>query len=78
MQIEIEQLVQAGIAAEHVGVEMAGNHCTVIVVSDEFEGLNAVKRQQRVYACLNDKIASGEIHAVNIKALTPDQWREQA
>ena len=54
---------------------MSGNHCTVVVVSDDFEGLNQVKRQQKVYQCLNEKIASGEIHAVNIRALTPEQWQ---
>ncbi len=75
MQEEISQLIREQIAAEHLDVEMAGNHCTVTIVSDEFEGLSPVKKQQRVYQCLNEKIASGEIHAVNISALTPAQWQ---
>ncbi len=78
MQEQIEQQIRGGINVEVLQVEVSGNHCSVLVVSDEFEGLNAVKRQQRVYQCLNDKIASGEIHAVNIRALTPEQWRAQS
>jgi len=77
MQQQVEQLIRDGIEVETVEVEMSGNHCTVVVVSAEFDGLNQVKRQQRVYQCLNDKIASGEIHAVNIRALTPEQWQNQ-
>jgi len=77
MQQQVEQLIRDGIRADTVEVEMSGNHCTVVVVSEEFDGLNQVKRQQKVYQCLNEKIASGEIHAVNIRALTPAQWQSQ-
>ena len=73
MQQQVEQLIRQDIQVESLQVEISGNHCTVVIVSNEFEGLNQVKRQQRVYQCLNEKIASGEIHAVNIKALTPEQ-----
>jgi acid stress-induced BolA-like protein IbaG/YrbA len=76
MRDEIIQLLSAGIRVEHIDVDLSGNHCTVTVVSEEFEGLSRVKKQQKVYQCLNEKIASGEIHALNIQALTPTQWRE--
>jgi acid stress-induced BolA-like protein IbaG/YrbA len=75
MQEEINRLIREQIAVEHLEIEMAGNHCTLVIVSAEFEGLSPVKKQQRVYQCLNEKIASGEIHAVNIRALTPAQWQ---
>lgn len=78
MQQQVEELIRQGIRTQAVEVEMSGNHCTVVVVSDDFDGLNQVKRQQKVYQCLNDKIASGEIHAVNIRALTPEQWQSQS
>ena len=75
MQKEIIDLIQSHISIYHLEVELSGNHCSVTVVSTEFEGLSALKKQQRVYQCLNEKIASGEIHAVNIRALTPSQWQ---
>ena len=43
----------------------------VTVVSDVFEGLRPVARQQRVYAPLGEFIRSGALHAVNIIAKTP-------
>ena len=43
----------------------------ITVVSEIFEGLRPVARQQKVYAPLNEFIRSGELHAVNIIAKTP-------
>lgn len=54
-----------------------GNKFDVRVVDASFEGKRAVQRQQAVYALVNDKIASGDIHALNIQALTPSEWETQ-
>jgi acid stress-induced BolA-like protein IbaG/YrbA len=48
----------------------------VRLVDEQFEGKRPVARQQSVYAPLNGYIASGEIHAVTIRALTPEEWRK--
>lgn len=50
-----------------------GNKFEVKIVSSDFEGLRTVKRQQMVYAVLNDAIASGAIHALTIHAHTPSE-----
>ncbi|MEH6666172.1 MULTISPECIES: BolA family protein [Psychrobacter] len=55
-----------------------GNKFDVRVVDTSFEGKRAVQRQQAVYALVNDKIASGDIHALNIQALTPAEWDAQS
>ena len=78
MQKEIIDLIQAQMSVDHLEVELSGNHCSVTVVSAEFEGLSAVKKQQCIYQKKKKKIASGEIHAVNIRALTPSQWQANA
>lgn len=62
--------------AEHfpdaeIDVDGDGSHYQVSVVSPVFEGLRPVKRQQLVYAALNDWIRDGSLHAVNITACTP-------
>ena len=54
-----------------------GSHFDVQVVGDVFEGLRPVKKQQLVYAALNDKIVDGSIHAVNIKTFTLAEWAAQ-
>ena len=43
-----------------------GNHCHVRIVGDVFSGLRPVKRQQLVYAALNEWIADGSVHAVHM------------
>lgn len=74
MREEIIRLIEQQLDIDYLDVQLDGNHGTLLVVSEQFAGLSSVKRQQKVYACLGDKIASGELHAVNIRALTPDQW----
>ena len=55
-----------------------GNKFDVRVVDVSFEGKRSVQRQQAIYALVNDKIASGDIHALNIQALTPSEWDIQS
>lgn len=54
-------------------------HFKVVVVSDRFEGLSAVKRHQLVYGALGDtmkkKPAQGGIHALAITSRTPTEWQ---
>jgi acid stress-induced BolA-like protein IbaG/YrbA len=68
---EIKALLESHIADSEVEVNIEGSHVNLVVVSPAFEGLNAVKKQQLVYAALNEQIASGVIHAVNMQTLTP-------
>lgn len=54
-----------------------GNKFDVRVVDASFEGKRTVARQQVIYGLVNDKITSGDIHALNIQALTPSEWEVQ-
>lgn len=54
-----------------------GNKFDVRVVDASFAGKRLVQRQQAVYALVNEKISSGDIHALNIQALTPEEWEAQ-
>lgn len=57
-----------------VQVEGDGYHYQVIVVGDCFDGMSPVKKQQTVYAPINDLIRDGTVHAVSIKTYTPSEW----
>lgn len=65
-----DQLTPGGGAPE-VEVVVDGNRASITVVSAVFEGMNRVKKQQAVYACIDSFIADGRLHAVTIRALTP-------
>ena len=54
-----------------------GSHFQVIVVGALFDGMSRVKKQQSVYAPLMEHIASNAIHALSIKAFTPEEWKRE-
>lgn len=59
-------------------VMVAGEGCNfqVTIVSPQFEGMTMIQEQKLVYSVLAEQIASGEIHAVTIKAHTPEEWQK--
>ena len=71
----IKALLSDRFPGAHIDAESEGSHLSVLIVSDVFAGLSPVKKQQKVLAVLNEKIASGEVHAVHMKTLTPEQWK---
>ncbi len=72
---DVRSRVEAAFDGADIAVAGEGNRCEVRVVSDAFSGLGRVKRQQAVYAAIGDLIAAGTVHAVTIRALTPDEAR---
>jgi BolA protein len=50
-------------------------HFKAVLVSPEFEGLNAVKRHQKVYARMGELM--GRIHALALHTYTPQEWAAQ-
>lgn len=54
-----------------------GYQYEVVGVGDEFAGLNKLKRQQLVYAVLNEAIADGRLHALTIRTFTPQEIEQQ-
>ena len=71
---EIKALIEAGIESAQVTVKGDNGMFDTIVVAEQFAGLSPVKKQQMVYATVNTQITSGEIHALSIKAYTPQEW----
>ena len=74
---QIKELILAGMACDHLALDGDGQHFEALVVSAEFVGKNRVQRQQRVYQTLKEKLASGELHALSFKTLTPEEWSAQ-
>lgn len=68
MQVENESHMHGGPATE--------SHYKLTAVSDEFSGLNLVKRHQLVYGLLKEEMA-GSIHALALHLYTPEEWAER-
>jgi acid stress-induced BolA-like protein IbaG/YrbA len=74
----ISQLIQAGFDNAEVKVASADNtHFDAIVVAEEFAGKRPLARHQLVYKALGSLVGN-EIHALSIRAYTPDEWRQQS
>lgn len=71
---EVAAIIEAGIEGSQVTVTADGSKYTAVVVADAFEGLTMIKEQKMVYALLNEHITSGAIHALTIKAYTPQEF----
>ena len=67
---EVRGFIAAGLPCQHLEVEGDGRHFFATIVSTEFEGLSRVRRHQRVYAALGDRMRE-QIHALSMKTLTP-------
>jgi|JI10StandDraft_1071094.scaffolds.fasta_scaffold344890_2 BolA protein len=52
-----------------------GGHYNLLIVSDDFDGLNLVARHRKIYELLN--MGSVQIHALSISALTKKEWKEK-
>ncbi|MDD1636145.1 MAG: Grx4 family monothiol glutaredoxin [Methylococcaceae bacterium] len=73
--LEVQGLVQQGIPDAKVLVEGEGCDLLITVVSEQFIDLALVKKQQLVMATLKEPLASGKLHAVSVKAYTPEEWQ---
>lgn len=71
MNEEIAAAIRGRLADAEVDVLLEGNRALITVISDRFENLSRVQKQQQVYACIEDYIRDGRLHAVTIRALTP-------
>ena len=69
----IERSIAAGLSCEHLEVAGDGEHFEALIVSAQFEGLSRVRRHQRVYEALGDRMRT-EIHALSMTTMTPAEW----
>ena len=49
-------------------------HFKVVVVSTKFEDMKLIERHRTVNTILKDELKTGGVHALSIKAKTPEQW----
>lgn len=70
----ISQLLTEHLPECDINVEGGDGKYLVTAVGDIFDGLNAVKRQQKIYQILNQHITSGAIHAVTMRLFTHNEF----
>lgn len=75
---EVKNLIEQQLP--HVQVEVEGEGCNfqLLLINDELAALSPLKRQQQIYALLNEPIADGRIHAVTMKFFTREAWDKRS
>jgi acid stress-induced BolA-like protein IbaG/YrbA len=73
MKDEIVAALRNAFPGAEIDLELSGNRAELAVVSAAFVGLSRVRRQQAVYACIQQFIADGSLHAVTMRVLAPDE-----
>jgi acid stress-induced BolA-like protein IbaG/YrbA len=71
---KIEQLIEAHLPDTKAYVEGDGTHFTALVISPHFANLSRIRKQQMVYAAVQDHLLNRSLHALSVKAMTPDEW----
>jgi len=72
---EIARLIESGLPDANVQINSDDNrHFEAIVVAEAFSGKRPLARHQLVYRSLGNRVGN-EIHALSIRAYTPDEWR---
>ncbi len=73
MKDKITSALTKGIKFDDLSVEGSESKYTVSIISDEFIGKSTIQRHKMIYALLDNYIKTGEIHALTIKAMLPDE-----
>ncbi len=69
----IQQLIEAGLPGARARVQGEdGVHFEALVVCEAFRGKLPLARHRMVYATLGERMG-GEIHALALRTLTPDE-----
>ena len=71
----VSKLINDALTLDELHVTFDGSQCCINAISDMFDDLSRVKRQQAVLAPLADIIKDGTVHAVTVKTFNKAQWQ---
>lgn len=75
---KVKALIETKFPDAIVKVQGDGSHFEALVITDAFKGESPLARQRKVYASVQEEISNGTIHALSIKARTPDEWQNNS
>lgn len=70
----IRELIETGLPESEAHVEGDGAHFMAVVVCPAFTGKSRLQKQQMVYDTVKSQLLDGSLHALSIKAFTPDEF----
>ena len=76
-QNEIDDLLNSNFKDSVIEVTLKDSYCNIFIASNRFKRLSKLKCQQLVYSYISEQIASGTIHAVDLKLMTLQEYRNE-
>jgi len=74
----LELIDESALHAGHAGARPEGeSHFRLLIVSESFKNCSRLERQRLVYKSMGELMTT-DIHALSIKALTPDEMLKQS
>lgn len=70
--VNIDIIDDSHLHAGHEGARSGGGHYTLHIVAAQFAGKPTLARHRMIYSALGEMMKQ-EIHALNIKAYTPEE-----
>ena len=70
--VSVELTDDSGAHVGHEGAKDGGSHFSLVIVSPRFAGMKTLSRHRLVYEAMGP-LMHREIHALAIRALTPDE-----
>lgn len=70
--VQLEIIDDSHKHAGHEGARSGGGHYSMYIVSSQFAGKNTLARHRMIYSALGEMMKH-DIHAMNIKAYTPEE-----
>jgi acid stress-induced BolA-like protein IbaG/YrbA len=70
---KVAELIRAGMPGAQVEVTGDGRHFEATVISPVFAGKSLIQKHRLVMDTVKQQIASDELHALSIKAYTPEE-----
>lgn len=76
---EIQGLILAALPGSEAQVydpNQDGQHFSAVVIAPQFRGMPMIQQHRLVNQALQSYLASGEIHALQLKTYSPEQWQQ--
>jgi acid stress-induced BolA-like protein IbaG/YrbA len=74
---EIKHLIETQLKSSTATVDGDGTHFSALVICPLFATKSRLERQQLVYDAVRKPLLDGTLHALSIKAITPEEWQGQ-
>jgi len=71
--LQLEFIAIENESDQHAGPPGRESHFKLTLVSEDFNGLLAVKRHQKIYGLLAEEM-TGPVHALALHLYTPKEW----